>query len=197
MSRSIIKKLQHGEEITVSDFILSCSDDFLNQHYNAKSTPKEIDMLLKYCSDRISDLTLELEELEKMSDKQINSIIDTEHNLKVSMHKKRYKELSLIHNRYTNMISQVEEWAPSLSHHIKLKEYCLKLLDDAIHTDCSNMDLFANADSLKKDSPEDWTFKRKLDILKDLSFYTELRDSKAMEEAMANDWKNELMKSLL
>lgn len=199
MPSGYTSKIYEGKKVTKEEFILNCARAFgalidMRDEPLDKEIPKEIKPNPYYLNQK-EKMEKELEELQELSPKVIQQLIDEEYEQQVSYRQKRIAELQELKTRYESLLSEVNEWTPPTEEHVNLKDFCIKQLKESIDFDCGSLTRY-ETQTIEKQNVEQWLSERKESLKKDISYYQTQWEEELQRSKERNDWVQSLYQSL-
>lgn len=147
-----------------------------------------------YHIDEIKRVTKELDEIEKMNDKQIEKAYNFERNRRLADAKKCIRKADELEKKYKEMLKQVIEWVPP-QNHIEFKKFMINQINESIKFDCSQSYW---KETLKEPiiSAMEWKDKRIKQLKSDLKYYMMENKREIERTNETNLWIKELRDSL-
>lgn len=197
MPTGYTSSVQKGEITELKDYILDCSRSFgaLIHMRDDNSGQIKYREVSDYHMEQLDRSRRDYEDFSKLSDEDIQNIIDESYNRRVKEQEEGLKNFEEGKQRYLDMLEKVKSWTPPTDEHINLRKFAIEQLEKSLEFDYS--------DNLKKYYLQE-PFKDTVESYKQckLKMYLDNieRHSKGYKEELegvekANKWIDDLINS--
>lgn len=135
-------KIQNGEITEVKDYILECARGFgvsnciIKENGKVRIKFQEAD---NYYLDSLDEYKKKLDELNQLTDEEIQKIIDEKYQNKLKELDEGLEKFKKEKQRYLDMLGKVNDWQPPTNNHNRLKEFAKEQLEESLEFDCSDI----------------------------------------------------------
>lgn len=183
------------KNISFNDFIMGCARAFgalitMRDDPPSAKIPDQFEPS-PYHSKRLSEARVELKKLQHMSLAEASAIAIKEFNTTVASHNITIAEENKLREKYSSMLSKVEQWTPPTQDHTELKSFMRKQIQESIEFDCHS-----THHSPKLKTGAKWLKENIAKTLKDINYH-ETEFQKDTEIAKSRTlWIKQLRESL-
>ena len=167
---------------------ITMGDEQLNKEIPDEFKPSS------YHKDRIDEIQKEINELTKLTEKQIKEICLNEYEEEKRRKDNRIKENSNLLNKYENMLKQAKKYNPPSKDHIEFKKFMISQIEESIKFDC-DIDYYENQKIILKDYK---IYKQDIleDLHRDMLYHVEKYKKEVKIVEGRNKWLKQLRESL-
>lgn len=186
--------------ISFETFVLRCARAFgacIMQRDDSSDELPKLQESSKYHEEELVKQQKEKKEIETMTIKEIEAIIENKYATEIKQEKKYAENNIKLKQKYEKMLAAVEAWNPPTSDHIELKNFMVKQIIDSIKFDCWCEDeRYKYKERPIKLSPELWRAKKLEKINKDIAYHTKEGIKEVKRTESCNLWIRQLYESL-
>jgi hypothetical protein len=190
--------VSNGSITSEKEYILQCARAFgatIMMRDEPLSTPIPDEFpLSSYHSEKLNQLNVELEEVNKLSDAEIEERIELENWNAIESNKRYRNENEVENKRYEDMLIKVNEWNPPTEEHVSLKKFCIDQIIESTKWQ-TDLDKFYPLE-IPKLNPEEWKINRIERINKDILYHTRHHEEEVARTKNRNVWIQQLRESL-
>ncbi|MBC6695274.1 hypothetical protein H9L25_00585 [Terrisporobacter mayombei] len=189
-------KVQDGSVVELKDYILNCARQFgalVHMREDGKNAEIRYREVSDYHLNELNKAYARLEEIKKMTDKEIQRKIDQNYEENIKSIDRMLKNKEDSKKKYLAMIEKVNEWIPPTENHENLKEFAIKQLQDSIKWDC---DCTYLKQEIRKETVSEYREGMIKYCLRDIEYHSSSykKELEAAEEG--NKWIDDLINSL-
>ena len=178
------------------EFVWSCARAF-GANITMRDDPNDA-KILEYKPDDyhlniLTEAEKELEEFDKLTDKEIDIQIEKEYQEEIKRIEQRKKEDKLLRKKYEDMLEKVKNWNPPSSDHTKLREFMIEQIESSIEYDCGHYD---KESPVVKPSRKQWLIAKNESILNDIKYHKKGYKEECERTEGRNKWNKQLAKSV-
>jgi len=187
--------LYDGKEQTFVEFVMQCARAFgacieMRDDPWDKPIPDEFPHD-DYHDRQLVDARKELKEAKRITLAEAEKQAAEAYDAAVKSHREEDNRRNAIRERYTNMLDQVNRWAPPTPEHKGLKEFMIQQLTDSIDWDCKTYSTFP-----KKESGREWLAEHLEQCKRSVEYHEKESQKERQRTEERNRWIRELRRSL-
>lgn len=192
--------VQDGNVTELKDYILRCSRKFgalIHMRDDALNTSIKHREVSDYRLNRLNEIKKDFEEFKKLSDEEIQKMLDESYLQKIEQQKKGLKEFEIGKQRYLDMLEKVKEWQPPSDDHMNLKNFAIEQLEGSLDFDYSDTSKEYYLREPFKDSVEQYRQFKIESYIKDIKYHSDEYKKEAENVEKINKWIDDLVNSFI
>ncbi len=188
-------KIEEG--ISFQEYALQCARAFgacISMRDEPSDTPiPEKFEESSYYSKEVEKIKKKLEQLELLSEKELQEIIDNEYGDEIKNKQKQITKCKMLKKKYDKMLEEIIRWTPPSIEHFELKHFMRNQINIS-YSDC-DCEYWENKKIIKL-SVEQYRNEKKKELSKDLDYYMYNWKEETERVAKRNLWIKQLRDSL-
>lgn len=189
-------KVQDGSVVELKDYILNCARQF-GALVHMREDGRDVEIRYREVSDyhlnELNKAYARLEEIKKMTDKEIQRKIDQNYEENIKSIDRMLKNKEDSKKKYLAMIKKVNDWNPPTDDHKNLKEFAIKQLQDSIKWDC---DCTYLEQETRKETVSEYREGMIKFYLKEIEYHSSSYKKELELTEESNKWIDDLINSL-
>ncbi len=134
--------IEEKKDVTLEDFILTCSEAFLGRYTDRDYStnfqlPDKVEPPSNYHLTRIKEEKSKLRKAQKMTLEEAEKEAEIDYQEERKDYEQTLLEKQELKERYEGLLKQVKAWKPPTKNHYPLKKFMIDQLEDGIDHDCS------------------------------------------------------------
>ena len=186
--------------ISFEEFVLTCARQFgacitLRDEPLSSDIP-EFEPEIKFHEDNIEKDTKSLNDLNKMTNAQLDKNEHEEYEKKLAEIKKRNEENNDLMFKYKEMLKKVDAWTPPTKDHRNLKSFMIEQLQSSMDFDCLT-DIYDEQErELTELTGEEWKRKTTSELISSMDYHQKHMNEEIKRTKERNEWVKALKNSL-